>query len=107
MGCHRDEGYEKEIGPSAVSRMGAVSPAERARASRIPVASPPFPVLITTLSTVFHLGIPSAIEASRRVTGTIFSDSSVVLAIIGIIMIDRDTPPATAENVFVVRTMRI
>ena len=72
----------------------------------MPVASPFFPVLITILMTVFHLEIPSAMEASLRVVGTIFSDSSVVLATIGIMIMLRATAPAMAENECVVSTMR-
>jgi hypothetical protein len=71
----------------------------------MPVKSPSFPVLITTLSTVFHLGIPRAIEASLNVIGTSLRDSSVVLATIGIITKLKATAPAKAENSLVVATI--
>ena len=89
----------------AVKRIGAVSPVARATANSIPVKSPLLPVLITILITVFHLGIPRAIEASLKVIGTSLRDSPVVLAIIGSITKLRATPPAKAEDCFVGNTI--
>jgi hypothetical protein len=88
----------------AVNSIGAVSPVARATANSMPVKRPFFPVLITILSTVFHLGTPRAIEASLNVIGTSLRDSLVVLAIMGSITKLRARPPAKAENCFVVRT---
>ena len=90
---------------AAVRSNGAVSPVARAIASTIPVKSPVLPVLTTTLKMVFHLGTPRAIDASLRVVGTSFSDSSVVLATIGIIIKLKATAPAKAEKCFVVKTI--
>ena len=85
----------------AVNSNGAVSPVARATANNMPVKSPFFPVLITILIMVFHLGIPRAIEASLNVIGTSLRDSLVVLAMIGSITKLRATPPAKAENCLV------
>ena len=71
---------------AAVNSNGAVSPVARAIAKTIPVKSPVFPVPKTTLKMVLHLGTPRAIEASLNVVGTSLRDSSVVLAIMGIMM---------------------
>jgi hypothetical protein len=60
---------------------------------------------MTTLSTVFHLGIPRANEASLNVIGTSLRDSLVVLAIIGIITKLKATAPAKAENSLVANTI--
>ena len=90
---------------AAVKSKGAVSPVARATASTMPVISPVLPVLTTTLKMVFHLGTPRAIEASRSAVGTSFNDSSVVLAMIGIIIKLRAMEPAKAENFFVLRTI--
>jgi len=92
---------------AAVKSSGAVSPDARATASNMPVNRPFFPVLKTILSTVFHLGIPRAIEASLKVVGTSFSDSLVVLAMMGIIMMLNAKAPAKAEFVFAGKTSKI
>ena len=92
---------------AAVNSNGAVSPVARAIANTIPVISPVLPVLITTLKIVFHLGTPRAMEASLRVVGTSLSDSSVVLAMMGIIIKLKATAPAKAEKCFVLNTIKI
>lgn len=89
---------------AAVRSNGAVSPVARAIANTTPVISPVLPVLTTTLKMVFHLGTPRAMEASRRVVGTSLSDSSVVLATIGIIIKLKATAPAKAEKCLVLNT---
>ena len=99
--------FTKRVLVAAVNSNGAVSPDARATANSMPVKSPFFPVLKTTLSTVFHLGTPSAIEASLNVIGTSLRDSLVVLAMIGVIIRLNATPPAKAEYVFVVKTIRM
>jgi hypothetical protein len=89
----------------AVSSIGAVSPIALATANKMPVRSPFFPVVMTILRTVFHLGIPKAMDASLNVIGTSFNDSLVVLAMIGSITKLRAIPAAKAENCFVVKTI--
>jgi hypothetical protein len=91
----------------AVNSNGAVSPDARDIANNMPVKSPFFPVLKTILSTVFHLGIPRAIDASLNVVGTSLRDSLVVLAMIGVIIKLNATPPAKAEFVFVAKTIKM
>ena len=90
---------------AAVNSNGAVSPAARATPSSMPVKSPFFPVLKTILSTVFHLGIPRAIDASLNVIGTSLRDSLVVLAMIGVIIRLNAKPPAKAECSFIGKTI--
>lgn len=81
-----------------VSRMGAVSPAIRATPRRIPVIKPPFAEGKTTLMIVRHRCMPNAMEASRTLFETNLSDSSVVLATMGISINDNATAPAIGEN---------
>jgi hypothetical protein len=89
---------------AAVNNKGAVSPVAREIANTTPVINPVFPVATTTLNMVFHRGIPRAMEASLRETGTSLSDSSVVLAIIGIMIKLNATAPAKAEKCLVLNT---
>ena len=79
---------------------GAVSPVARAKPIVCQLRDHVLPVLITTLRTVFHLGIPRASEASLSVVGTSLRDSSVVLAMIGIIMKLKARPPANSRELF-------
>ena len=82
---------------------GAVSPITRARPSTTPVAMPLNAVGRTTLRIVFHFGTPSAYEASRRLSGTSLSISSVERSTIGSISSTRASEtanrrPAEAED---------
>ena len=79
--------------------MGAVSPAMRAMARTMPVINPPFAEGNITLRVVLHRCMPKAIDASRTLFGTSLSDSSVVLATIGIIINANATAPAIGEKV--------
>ena len=82
---------------AAVNNNGAVSPVALEMARIIPVKTPVLPVPKTILKIVRHLETPRAIEASLNVVGTSLRDSSVVLAIMGIIMKLKAKPPAKAE----------
>ena len=79
--------------------IGAVSPAMRATARMVPVIKPLFAEGKITLMIVRHRCMPKAMEASRTLFGTSLSDSSVVLAIMGIIMNANATAPAIGEKV--------
>ncbi len=77
---------------------GAVSPAMRASASTTPVMMPGSAAGSTTVNTARARVAPSASAPSRIVPGTSSSSSSVVRAMIGIIMIPSAKPPAMALN---------
>ena len=62
-------------------------------------------MLITIRKIVFHLGIPRAIEASLNVFGTSLRDSSVVLAIMAIVIKLKATAPAKPEKCLVLNTI--
>ena len=81
------------------------SPVARAIANTTPVRRPVFPVLITILKMVLHLGTPRAIDASLKLFGTSLRDSLVVLAMMGIMIKLNATPPAKAEKCLVVKTI--
>ena len=78
--------------------MGAVSPAMRATARIVPVIKPPFAEGNMTLIVVLHRCMPRAMDASRTLFGTSLSDSSVVLATMGIIINANATAPAIGEK---------
>ena len=83
---------------NAVNSSGAVSPAMRASASTMPVMMPGSAAGSTTLKTARARVAPSASAPSRIEPGTSRSSSSVVLAMIGIIIVPRANPPASALN---------
>ena len=83
---------------SAVNSSGAVSPAMRASASMMPVTMPGNAAGTTTLNTARLRVAPSASAPSRIVPGTRSSSSSVVRAMIGIIITPSARPPAMALN---------
>ena len=74
---------------------GAVSPATRASASTTPVMMPGSAAGTSTVITAFARVAPSASAPSRSAFGTRSSSSSVVRAMIGIIMIPSARPPAS------------
>ncbi len=96
IGCHRL--VEKKRLLSAVKRSGAVSPAMRASASTMPVMMPGSAAGSTTLNTARARVAPSASAPSRIVPGTSSSSSSVVRAMIGIIITPSAMAPAIALN---------
>ena len=77
---------------------GAVSPAILDTAKSTPVKRPFLAAGSTTFKVVRQLCTPSASDASRRVFGTSFRDSSVVLVISGIMINANAIEPAIAEN---------
>ena len=76
--------WKKKLLPKIVKSNGAVSPAILATARRVPVINPLPAAGKTTLRVVLHLCTPKAKDASRTELGTSLSDSSVVLATMGI-----------------------
>src|SRR5699024_564108 len=68
---------------------GAVSPMTRATARKMPEIMPDSAVGMTMLTMVFHLGTPSAYEASRSSSGTSLSISSVDRTMSGIMSSTR------------------
>ena len=92
-------GLDKPIGSLPVQIYTyAVSPAMRASASTTPVMMPGNAAGSTTVRTARPLVAPSASAPSRMVCGTSRSSSSVVLAMIGIIMMPSAMPPAIIVN---------
>lgn len=91
--------WKKYVLPMIVSSIGAVSPAIRAIARSAPVINPWRAAGKTTRRVVIHRCAPKASDASRTEVGTSLSDSSVVLATMGIIMNERATAPASGEKV--------
>jgi hypothetical protein len=83
-----------------VKSSGAVSPAMRASASTTPVRMPGSAAGSTTLKVACARVAPSASDPSRIEPGTRSSSSSVVRAMIGIIMMPSARPPASALNCF-------
>ena len=82
---------------SAVNRSGAVSPAMRAMARRMPVTMPALAARQLICIVTCAGGAPSAAPASRRVFGTRRSMSSVVRTITGVAMMASATAPAQPE----------
>ena len=82
--------------PSAVSRIGAVSPNPRATASMTEFMIPEPAVGMTMRSTIFHRGTPKASAASRRSFGTRRRLSSVARVMIGHMSTVSAMEPATA-----------
>ena len=76
---------------------GAVSPEILAIDRRTPVITPLRAVLSTTLIVVLQRLIPRAMAASRIEFGTVLMDSSVVLATIGSVIMERAMAPAIGE----------
>ncbi len=93
--------------PSAVNRSGAVSPATRARPSIAAVTIPRLAAGSTTRTIVAVREAPSASDASRSDRGTASRNSSALRVMIGIIITPSATPPASVENCFIGRTMRV
>src|SRR6266576_6358443 len=83
--------------PRAVKRSGAVSPATRAKASRMAVRMPRYAAGTMTVAIVFHLLAPRAMAASRKGFGTARRNSSVLRRVMGIIIRPRAKPPASVE----------
>ena len=98
---------KRHLFPSAVKSNGAVSPAARAMASRMPVVIPFSAVGSMILSVVFQRGMPIARPASRYDWGTSRIISSVVRVTVGIMSIASATPPASAEKCFIGSTTMI
>ena len=59
---------------------------------------PLFAAEITILNVIIHFFNPNAVPASLYVIGTIFNDSSVVLATMGNIIRDNANAPAQTEK---------
>src|SRR3954454_692868 len=78
---------------AAVNSSGAVSPAARATASRMPVMRPDTAVGSTTLNTTRQRGAPSASAASRNESGTSSSTTSEARVMIGSISSARAMEP--------------
>ena len=89
-----------------VKSSGAVSPAMRARATRIPVMIPGSAAGTITPNAARARVAPSARPPRAGVAGTSFSSSSVVRVTMGIIMKPSATPPASAEKRCTGRTTR-
>ena len=81
-----------------VKSSGAVSPAMRASARTTPVMMPGSAAGTTTENTARARVAPSARAPSRIDSGTSSSSSSVVRAMIGIIIMPSANPPASALN---------
>jgi hypothetical protein len=92
--------------PSAVKSRGAVSPAIRATARRLPVMMPGSVLRTTMPRLVRQRGYPSASAASRREPGTSLIISSVVRRTMGIIRIASAMLPASPEKCFCVATIQ-
>src|SRR5829696_5758047 len=90
-------GLNQNVLFSAVKRRGAVSPAIRAVASRMPVAIPARAARQVMLVMTLDIGAPKAAPASRNEPGTMLRRSSVVRTITGVAMIASATPPAHPE----------
>ena len=83
---------------NAVNSSGAVSPATRANARMTPVMMPGSAAGSITVNVARPRVAPSASAPSRSVDGTSRSSSSVVRAMIGIIITPSATLPASIEN---------
>ena len=81
-----------------VNNNGAVSPAIRAIASKIPVTTPARAALRVTPMMTFHLGEPSAYAASRKALGINSSMFSVVRMTTGITIKASANTPAQPEK---------
>ena len=75
--------------------------------SRIPVTIPFIPLRSVTSNVVRQKETPNARDASRSVTGTILSCSSVVRRTIGIMIKPRANAPARAEKPCIGTTIRV
>ena len=93
IGCVSE--VEKNALLNEVKSSGAVSPATRARASTTPVMIPGSAAGTITVNTARARVAPSASAPSRSACGTSSSSSSVVRAMIGIIMTPSAKPPAS------------
>ena len=102
IGCVRLVDQKRLL--NAVKSSGAVSPATRASATRMPVRMPGSAAGTMTLKTARLRVAPRASAPSRRPPGTSRSNSSVVRTTIGIISKPRATPPAMALKRFTGRT---
>src|SRR3954453_23167145 len=98
IGCVRLVDQKRLL--NAVKRSGAVSPATRASATRMPVRMPGSAAGTMTLKTARPRVAPRASAPSRRPPGTRRSNSSVVRTTIGIISSPSATPPAMALKRF-------
>ena len=98
LGNGPDRSTLQPLLPSEVNSSGAVSPATRAMASNIPVRMPARAARQQTKVIIFHFGAPSAITASRNVSGTRRSISSVVRTTIGMTMMASARDPAQPEK---------
>src|SRR3954468_5048319 len=81
-----------------VTIKGAVSPMTRATASITPVMMPADAVGRTIRKTVFHLGMPSAYDASRSAEGTSSNISSLDRTMIGSMSTESASAPANPEK---------
>ena len=84
--------------PKAVNSSGAVSPAPRATARRVPVTMPLIPAGRMTFRIVPVYDTPRASAASRSVTGMSRRVSSVDRVITGSMIMAMASPPESAEK---------
>ena len=89
---------EKNALLKEVNSSGAVSPATRARATRMPVTMPGSAAGRITVHTARERVAPRASAPSLKDSGTSRSSSSVVRTMRGSIITPRATPPASAEK---------